>query len=149
MSHSFETRAIRACPCVFRLAQRAKTCDKIWYLGPLPTGDTAAQPLPISCCYSTALPRTVTGDVIDGPLGQGRPGSPGKRSRQPGDTAALLVPKSQCTGCSSTADDSPVPDRDRRCWGAGGGPGGDSSCCLPDARIPASGRPLAYSNWAQ
>ena len=41
----------------------------------------------------------MTGDVIDGPLGQGRPGSPGKRSRQPGDTAALLVPKSQC--CST------------------------------------------------
>ena len=29
----------------------------------------------------------------------GRPGSPEKRSRQPGDTAALLVPKSQC--CST------------------------------------------------
>ena len=30
------SRAILACPCVFWLAQRAKTCDKIWYLGPLP-----------------------------------------------------------------------------------------------------------------
>ena len=32
-----ETRAILACQCVFWLAQRAKTCDKIWYLGPLPS----------------------------------------------------------------------------------------------------------------
>ena len=32
-----ETRARLACPCVFWLAQRAKSCDKIWYLGPLPT----------------------------------------------------------------------------------------------------------------
>ena len=29
-------RAILACPCVFWLEQRAKTCYKIWYLGPLP-----------------------------------------------------------------------------------------------------------------
>ena len=32
----FKTRAILACPCVFWFAQRAKTCDKIWFLGPLP-----------------------------------------------------------------------------------------------------------------
>ena len=32
-----ETRARLACPCVFWLAQRAKSCDKIWYLRPLPT----------------------------------------------------------------------------------------------------------------
>ena len=30
--------AIPAWPCVFWLAQRAKTCDKIWFLGPLPKG---------------------------------------------------------------------------------------------------------------
>ena len=28
-------RVILACPCFFWLTQRAKTCDKIWYLGPL------------------------------------------------------------------------------------------------------------------
>ena len=32
-----ETCAILAWQCVFWLTQRAKTCDKIWYLGPLPT----------------------------------------------------------------------------------------------------------------
>ena len=32
-----ETRANLAWQCVFWLAQRAKTCDKIWYLGPLST----------------------------------------------------------------------------------------------------------------
>ena len=30
-------RAILACPCLFWLAQRAKTCNTIWYLGPLPS----------------------------------------------------------------------------------------------------------------
>ena len=30
-------RLILACPCVFWLVQRAKTCDKIWYLRPLPS----------------------------------------------------------------------------------------------------------------
>ena len=30
-------RAILSCPCAFWLAQGAKTCDKIWYLGPLPS----------------------------------------------------------------------------------------------------------------
>ena len=34
------SRAILECPCVFWLAQRAKTCDKIWYLWPLPTVPT-------------------------------------------------------------------------------------------------------------
>ena len=29
--------AIFTCQCVFLLTQRAKICDKIWYLGPLPT----------------------------------------------------------------------------------------------------------------
>ena len=31
------SRAILSWPCVVWLAQRPKTCDKIWYLGPLPS----------------------------------------------------------------------------------------------------------------
>ena len=33
------SRAILTCRCVFWLAQRAKTCDKIWYLWPLLSGN--------------------------------------------------------------------------------------------------------------
>ena len=35
---------ILACPCVFWLAQRAKKCYKIWYLGPLPTSECWSSP---------------------------------------------------------------------------------------------------------
>ena len=57
-----ETHAILACPCVFWLAQRAKKCDKIWYLGPLPQFN----PFPEleHCQYGSLLVRVLSDCIV-------------------------------------------------------------------------------------
>ena len=60
-SHAL-SRAILTCPCVFCLAQRAKTCDKIWCLWPLPN-DTQ------QCTTSTPLPLLRPGWALIGMIG--------------------------------------------------------------------------------
>ena len=40
VSRARVSRAFLACQCVFWQAQHAKKCDKIWYLWPLPKGQT-------------------------------------------------------------------------------------------------------------
>ena len=47
------SHAILACPCVFWLVQRAKTCDKIWYSWPL-----------LACSTIGKLPRNFLGILM-------------------------------------------------------------------------------------
>ena len=55
-----EKRTILACPCVFWLVQRAKTCDKIWYLGPLPILHSLFKDLRAHKTFTTGWTRLVT-----------------------------------------------------------------------------------------